>query len=72
MASDPPGDPQRIRADEFQRQASGKQPGLLAELVQFLVYEKKWWLAPIVLMLLLLGILVFLASTPAAPFIYPF
>ena len=62
----------KIEADEFRRQALGKQPGVLAEFVEFLLHEKKWWLAPIVIALLLLGVLVFLASTPAAPFIYPF
>jgi hypothetical protein len=41
----------------------------LAEFVQFLVREKKWWLAPIVLVLLPFCVLVFLARTAAAPFI---
>ena len=33
--------------------------------------NKKWWLAPIVLALLVIGALVFLLATKAAPFIYP-
>jgi hypothetical protein len=32
--------------------------------------RKKYWLAPIVVALLLLGILVFLSGSAAAPFIY--
>ena len=32
--------------------------------------RKKYWLAPIIIALLLLGLLVFLSGTAAAPFIY--
>jgi hypothetical protein len=45
-------------------------PGLVAEFCQFLLHNKKWWLLPILLALLVLGGLVFLGSTGAAPFIY--
>jgi hypothetical protein len=45
-------------------------PGLLAEFGMFLADNKKWWLLPILAVLLLLGVLVFLASTPLAPLIY--
>jgi hypothetical protein len=42
------------------------------EFLVFLRKEKKWWLMPIVLILLLLGIfLLFSASSPLAPFLYP-
>jgi len=42
-----------------------------AMLWDFLKVRKKWWLAPIVLFLLLLGVLIALAQTSAlAPFIY--
>jgi hypothetical protein len=42
------------------------------EFLLFLRQEKKWWLIPFVLVLLLLGIfLVFSASSPLAPFLYP-
>ncbi len=44
--------------------------GLVKEFWLFLLQNKKWWLAPIVIIVLLLGALVFLAGTPAAPFIY--
>jgi hypothetical protein len=47
-----------------------KSPGLLGEFWQFLVHNKKWWLLPIVIAILLLGGLVFLSTTGAAPFIY--
>lgn len=56
--------------DEFLKQASGKQAGLVSELVGFLMANKKWWLAPILISILLLGLLVVLGGTAAAPFIY--
>jgi hypothetical protein len=53
-------------------QAAGDQPppGLVAELWSFLVQNKKWWLMPILLVLSMLGLLLVLAGTGAAPFIY--
>lgn len=51
-------------------EASQARRSLLGELWVFLGQTKKWWLAPIVLCLLGLGLLVFLGSTAAAPFIY--
>ena len=45
---------------------------IFKEFLRFLRQEKKWWLMPIVFLLLLLGIfLVFSASSPLAPFLYP-
>ena len=38
--------------------------------MEFLSQNKKWWLAPIVVSVLLLGALVLLGGTAAAPFIY--
>ena len=46
------------------------EPGLLRELWGFLRANKKWWLLPIFLVLLLLSALVLLAGTGLAPFIY--
>jgi hypothetical protein len=56
--------------NEFLRQASGKQAGLVSEFIGFLKANKKWWLAPIIISILLLGLLVVLGGTAAAPFIY--
>jgi hypothetical protein len=43
----------------------------LATLWDFLKTRKKWWLTPIVLMLILLGALIVLSeSAQVAPFIY--
>ena len=44
---------------------------VLQEMWQFMRYNKKYWLAPIVLVLLLVGILLLVAkSSVVAPFIY--
>jgi hypothetical protein len=51
--------------DEFR-----KNPGFFQELVLFLRQNKKWYLIPITVSILLLGILIALGSTGAAPFVY--
>ena len=44
---------------------------ILKELWDFLKVRKKWWLTPIVIMLILLGLLIaFTQSSAIAPFIY--
>ena len=44
---------------------------ILKEFWEFLKVRKKWWLAPIVLFLLLLGaLIVFTEGSAVAPFIY--
>ncbi len=49
---------------------SGKM-AILRELWDFMKVRKKWWLGPIVLLLLLLGmLLVFTQGSALAPFIY--
>jgi hypothetical protein len=55
---------------EFASLAEKKRPAAVAELLQFLRESKKWWLLPIVLLLLLFGALAVFATTGAAPFIY--
>lgn len=56
--------------DDFAAQAGGERPGLAAEFWGFLKENKKWWLAPIVISIVGLGLLVLLGGTAAAPFIY--
>lgn len=44
---------------------------VLSEMWLFMKYQKKYWLAPIVIVLLLVGLLLVLAKGSAlAPFIY--
>jgi len=55
----------------FQQAAEEKQPGLIREFGEFLLESKAWWLTPIIIVLLLVGLLVALSSSVVAPFIYP-
>ena len=55
---------------DFAAQATGDRTSLAGEFTDFLKENKKWWLAPIVIAILGLGLLVLLGGTAAAPFIY--
>jgi hypothetical protein len=55
---------------DFERLAREERVGLVREFVAFLAANKKWWLTPIVVAVLLLGVLVFLAGSGAMPFVY--
>ena len=46
---------------------------LIVELMDYLKQNKAWWLAPIIILLILVGILIiFGQSTTISPFIYAF
>lgn len=47
-----------------------RRGSFIGELWAMLTQRKKYWLIPIVVVLLLLGVLAFLSGTSAAPFIY--
>jgi hypothetical protein len=49
---------------------SQRESSFLGELWALMRKQRKFWLMPIVVVLLLLGALVFLSGTAAAPFIY--
>ncbi len=59
-----------VDAEEFARQAEQAQHGMMREMFDLLRYNKKWWLAPIIIGLLLAGVIVVLGGTAAAPLIY--
>ncbi len=66
-----PQTPEVPELSEMEKLANQTEPGLIAEFWEFLRHEGKWWLIPIVLVLLALGVLAFLSTTGLAPFIYP-
>jgi hypothetical protein len=55
---------------DFEKLAEEAQPGIVAEFIDFLAHNKKWWLLPILLVVGLLGVLAIFAGSGAAPFIY--
>ncbi|MBN1816599.1 MAG: hypothetical protein JW828_04515 [Sedimentisphaerales bacterium] len=58
------------QSQSFEDLSRQKRIGFFREFWEFLKYNKKWWLLPIIIMLVLLGCLVLLAETGGAPWIY--
>lgn len=63
-------DLQKSEENDFAADAQKERSGFVGEFVDFLRDNKKWWLAPIIVSVLLLGVLVILGGSAAAPFIY--
>jgi hypothetical protein len=70
MPSRPGENSRKTPDDDFARLADQASTGLLGEFWGFLRHNKKWWLLPILAVLVLLGLLVVLSSPAVAPFIY--
>jgi hypothetical protein len=50
---------------------AARRMGIMGELLQFLWERKLWWMTPMVVILLFLGIIIIFAQSSAiAPFIY--
>lgn len=43
---------------------------MIKELLQFIIKERKWWLAPVIFLLLIIGLIVICADSAVAPFLY--
>ncbi|HEX9047355.1 MAG TPA: DUF5989 family protein [Verrucomicrobiae bacterium] len=56
--------------NRFEAASRAEQPGFVREVFQMLRHNKKYWLIPVILILLALGALVLLSGTAVAPFIY--
>lgn len=63
-------DAQKKTDDDFLSGAKEKQQGLIAEFFGFMSENKAWWLTPILVVVGLVGVLLVLGATGAAPFIY--
>ena len=66
MSSHPPPQP----TDDFEHLAKQRPAGLASELVDFFRHSKRWWIPPIVIILVVFGAVVILGASGAAPFIY--
>lgn len=58
------------KKNRFEEAGAEKERGLLAEFGAMLRENKKYWMLPIIIVLLAFGILLLLGGTAAAPFIY--
>jgi hypothetical protein len=56
--------------DNEQLLREAPNPGFFADFWDFLKTSKKWWLLPLLVVFLALGVVLVLAHTAAAPFIY--
>lgn len=65
MTTPPPHDRERLPGPEE------RNVGLIREMWELIRHNKKWWLAPIILALLAIGVLAVLGSSSLAPFLYP-
>jgi len=52
--------------------SAGRRFGIAGELVMYFVGHRRWWMLPLVLVVLVAGLLILLAQSSAlAPFLYP-
>jgi hypothetical protein len=56
--------------NQFEKAGHEKETSLLGEFYAMLMENKKYWMIPIVLVLLAFGALILLGGRTAAPFIY--
>ena len=57
--------------DDFAAHAEQGNASLVREVWDLIAENKKWWLVPVVIVLLAIGVLVLIGSSAVAPFIYP-
>lgn len=43
---------------------------MLKEILLYILHNKKWWLFPVILVLLLISLFIIFANSAVAPFIY--
>lgn len=58
------------RKIQFEKAATQGDQGLVVEYFQFLSRNKKYWLIPVIVVLLFIGLLVMLGGSAAGAFIY--
>ncbi len=58
------------QATEFARQGTKKRTSSIGEFLYLLKTNKKWWLLPLLMVLIAYGALMLATSTGAAPFVY--
>ena len=64
------GEQQDNKAEEFAAKAHGRRSSLIGEFLSFLAHNKKWWLLPILVVLLVMGLLVLAGASGISAFLY--
>lgn len=59
-----------VEDNKVEKLVRERRQSLVSEFWAFVKENKKWWLLPVLLVILVLGALVFLTGSGAAPFIY--
>ena len=57
-------------ANEFTEAAKEKRRSFLGEIARFILSTKKYWLIPLIFILLVLAVVIILGQTALGPFIY--
>ncbi|HEU4365361.1 MAG TPA: DUF5989 family protein [Candidatus Krumholzibacteria bacterium] len=65
-----PTERERKKGDDLATLVEQKPRGVVREFWGLLRHNRKWWLAPIIVVSLLVGVLLILFGTPVAPLIY--
>lgn len=60
------------KKDDLESLSENESQSLITEFVAFLGSNKKWWLTPVIIAIILLSILVMFGGSSLAPLIYPF
>ena len=58
--------------NEFLDAAGQEERGLVAEFVAFMSENKMWWLTPILIVFLLVGVVLLFSATPLGAWVYSF
>jgi hypothetical protein len=58
------------REKSFAEHAAEKPKGFFADFFHFIRHNKKWWITPIFVILILVSALLILGGSGVAPFIY--
>lgn len=63
-------EPRDPKQNEFLQESQAERGSFLSDYFAFLKRTRKWWMLPVLVVVLLFGLLVVLSATGAAPFIY--
>ena len=70
--NDPTQKPPDDGRDKFLESAREEERDLIAEFWMFMAENKMWWLTPILIVFLLVGVLLVISATPLGAWVYSF